>query len=227
MISNVNKQPQPELAQGGYGSGYSISNNYLNLNSHTITKNTTAINDNSTNVKEFSIYRPDIDFSIDYEPVVDKQRLINNNLSDDTKDLKTNITNNNNNSKNNNIIHLNQTKPHFLVKENGRILVTPIANYDLNNLHNYSKVPESRMFSNDRNNNKDNTIVSDKDQVKKEMMEDEDDEIDDNNNPSVKIEAVEEKTPDHHARRPMNAFLIFCKRHRALVREKYPNLENR
>lgn len=33
--------------------------------------------------------------------------------------------------------------------------------------------------------------------------------------------------PDHHARRPMNAFLIFCKRHRAIVREKYPNLENR
>lgn len=37
----------------------------------------------------------------------------------------------------------------------------------------------------------------------------------------------EKNTPDHHARRPMNAFLIFCKRHRAIVREKYPNLENR
>lgn len=37
----------------------------------------------------------------------------------------------------------------------------------------------------------------------------------------------EKLTPDHHARRPMNAFLIFCKRHRAIVREKYPNLENR
>lgn len=34
-------------------------------------------------------------------------------------------------------------------------------------------------------------------------------------------------TPDHHARRPMNAFLIFCKRHRGIVRERYPNLENR
>lgn len=33
--------------------------------------------------------------------------------------------------------------------------------------------------------------------------------------------------PDHHARRPMNAFLIFCKRHRAIVRDKYKNLENR
>ena len=29
------------------------------------------------------------------------------------------------------------------------------------------------------------------------------------------------------ARRPMNAFLIFCKRHRALVREKNPHLDNR
>lgn len=33
--------------------------------------------------------------------------------------------------------------------------------------------------------------------------------------------------PSHHARRPMNAFLIFCKRHRPIVRERYPHLENR
>lgn len=37
----------------------------------------------------------------------------------------------------------------------------------------------------------------------------------------------DDKAPDHHARRPMNAFLIFCKRHRGIVREQYPNLENR
>lgn len=37
----------------------------------------------------------------------------------------------------------------------------------------------------------------------------------------------EKVTQDHHARRPMNAFLIFCKRHRNIVRERYPNLENR
>ncbi|KAM3958771.1 uncharacterized protein ACR2FA_004405 [Aphomia sociella] len=36
-----------------------------------------------------------------------------------------------------------------------------------------------------------------------------------------------EGEPAHHARRPMNAFLIFCKRHRSVVRDKYPNLENR
>jgi hypothetical protein len=28
-------------------------------------------------------------------------------------------------------------------------------------------------------------------------------------------------------KRPMNAFLIFCKRHRSVVRQKYPHLENR
>lgn len=28
-------------------------------------------------------------------------------------------------------------------------------------------------------------------------------------------------------RRPMNAFFIFCKRHRDIVRERYPHLENR
>lgn len=33
--------------------------------------------------------------------------------------------------------------------------------------------------------------------------------------------------PAHHARRPMNAFLIFCKRHRGVVRNQFPNLENR
>ncbi|KAH8304573.1 hypothetical protein KR059_012340 [Drosophila kikkawai] len=33
--------------------------------------------------------------------------------------------------------------------------------------------------------------------------------------------------PEHHARRPMNAFLIFCKRHRAIVKERYKTLENR
>lgn len=33
--------------------------------------------------------------------------------------------------------------------------------------------------------------------------------------------------PEHHARRPMNAFLIFCKRHRCIVKDKYKNYENR
>jgi hypothetical protein len=40
-------------------------------------------------------------------------------------------------------------------------------------------------------------------------------------------EKEEETSPSHHARRPMNAFLIFCKKHRPIVREKFPSLENR
>lgn len=48
-----------------------------------------------------------------------------------------------------------------------------------------------------------------------------------NNDFSNKKENDVAVTPPHHARRPMNAFLIFCKRHRAVVREKFPTLENR
>ncbi|XP_051161152.1 putative uncharacterized protein DDB_G0274435 [Leptopilina boulardi] len=40
-------------------------------------------------------------------------------------------------------------------------------------------------------------------------------------------EQQESREPAHHARRPMNAFLIFCKRHRGSVRTGFPHLENR
>ncbi|XP_033208934.1 HMG box transcription factor BBX [Belonocnema kinseyi] len=40
-------------------------------------------------------------------------------------------------------------------------------------------------------------------------------------------EQRELREPAHHARRPMNAFLIFCKRHRGSVRSGFPHLENR
>ena len=33
--------------------------------------------------------------------------------------------------------------------------------------------------------------------------------------------------PPPGPKKPMNAFFLFCKRHRALVKEMYPNLENR
>lgn len=39
--------------------------------------------------------------------------------------------------------------------------------------------------------------------------------------------SAKDESPSHHARRPPNAFLIFCKKHRSIVREKFPNLENR
>ncbi|XP_018052236.1 PREDICTED: HMG box transcription factor BBX isoform X2 [Atta colombica] len=43
----------------------------------------------------------------------------------------------------------------------------------------------------------------------------------------VGAESREAREPAHHARRPMNAFLIFCKRHRGSVRSGFPHLENR
>ncbi|XP_030377917.1 uncharacterized protein LOC115626652 [Scaptodrosophila lebanonensis] len=47
------------------------------------------------------------------------------------------------------------------------------------------------------------------------------------NGPNATTGADNEMRPEHHARRPMNAFLIFCKRHRAIVKERYKSLENR
>ncbi|KAM8898265.1 HMG box transcription factor BBX isoform 2-T5 [Spinachia spinachia] len=38
---------------------------------------------------------------------------------------------------------------------------------------------------------------------------------------------VEEDASEQRARRPMNAFLLFCKRHRSLVRQEHPRLDNR
>ncbi|XP_036975343.1 HMG box transcription factor BBX isoform X8 [Acanthopagrus latus] len=38
---------------------------------------------------------------------------------------------------------------------------------------------------------------------------------------------VEEDSNEQRARRPMNAFLLFCKRHRSLVRQEHPRLDNR
>ncbi|KAJ8964183.1 hypothetical protein NQ317_012324 [Molorchus minor] len=41
------------------------------------------------------------------------------------------------------------------------------------------------------------------------------------------VQNDKEESPSHHARRPPNAFLIFCKKHRPIVRDRFPNLENR
>ncbi|XP_054014142.1 HMG box transcription factor BBX isoform X1 [Hylaeus anthracinus] len=46
-------------------------------------------------------------------------------------------------------------------------------------------------------------------------------------NEQQRKEPQELREPAHHARRPMNAFLIFCKRHRGSVRSGFPHLENR
>lgn len=69
--------------------------------------------------------------------------------------------------------------------------------------------------------NNNNVILSDKEDVIPEEPK---------SSPSPTFEVTEKETansPPHHARRPMNAFLIFCKKHRPIVRKKYPSLENR
>lgn len=38
---------------------------------------------------------------------------------------------------------------------------------------------------------------------------------------------VDDDSTEQRARRPMNAFLLFCKRHRSLVRQEHPRLDNR
>ncbi|XP_074452686.1 HMG box transcription factor BBX isoform X2 [Larus michahellis] len=40
-------------------------------------------------------------------------------------------------------------------------------------------------------------------------------------------ETEDDESSEQRARRPMNAFLLFCKRHRALVRKEHPRLDNR
>ncbi|XP_054019176.1 HMG box transcription factor BBX isoform X3 [Dryobates pubescens] len=40
-------------------------------------------------------------------------------------------------------------------------------------------------------------------------------------------ETEDEESSEQRARRPMNAFLLFCKRHRSLVRKEHPRLDNR
>ncbi|XP_075291574.1 HMG box transcription factor BBX isoform X4 [Opisthocomus hoazin] len=40
-------------------------------------------------------------------------------------------------------------------------------------------------------------------------------------------ETEDDESSEQRARRPMNAFLLFCKRHRSLVRKEHPRLDNR
>lgn len=110
-----------------------------------------------------------------------------------------------------------------------------IIQRNINDIHSYSQLSSVQKIQNN-------------DELHREYSDEEDDEEDDEDDDDVlkidetvpvtkildnncdKIDVkidVKKGTPDHHARRPMNAFLIFCKRHRAIVKDKYPNLENR
>lgn len=76
-------------------------------------------------------------------------------------------------------------------------------------------------WSNETNSNNNNYSASD---VEENNMREQKSSL------SSNVETPEKETvtsPSHHARRPMNAFLIFCKKHRPIVRKKYPALENR
>lgn len=81
----------------------------------------------------------------------------------------------------------------------------------------------SQHNNNNNNNNNDNQV---------DLRSEEDDKYIDvaTNDVNIVISPTpdnESTSPSHHARRPMNAFLIFCKKHRPIVRRKFPSLENR
>lgn len=121
-------------------------------------------------------------------------------------------------------------------------------NYNRNTNIIYNNINNNSIKTNNNHNNgyltsssdelkEDNIDVNDNDHDDDYVVHDEDEEekeIDDKNDIVVCGEDVDEdvnedanETPEHHARRPMNAFLVFCKRHRAIVRAKYPTHENR
>ncbi len=185
MLSNMNQQAVDGL-----------NSSILYYNSHA-TKNDS---------KEFSIYRPDVDFSLNYEPINGQSERAATRLVNDAKETADVVVNGHNRA----------------------VMTSYTDHYYPSIVHNYSKVPESMILeveSSDRNNNNNNNRNITNGRVSTTTSEDGDDgNRDDNNNASNKLD---DKKPEHHVRRPMNAFLIFCKRHRALVREKYPNLENR
>ncbi|XP_033833847.1 HMG box transcription factor BBX isoform X2 [Periophthalmus magnuspinnatus] len=63
--------------------------------------------------------------------------------------------------------------------------------------------------------------------------EDEDDEEEQEKDQGSQVQSgpgpaeVDDDPSEQRARRPMNAFLLFCKRHRSLVRQEHPRLDNR
>uniref|UniRef100_A0A336K7M1 CSON012288 protein n=1 Tax=Culicoides sonorensis TaxID=179676 RepID=A0A336K7M1_CULSO len=162
--------------------------------------------------------------------------LVSNNINNNNNHTKI-INNNTINSSSSNQKYQHPTTNNFklscpdISSDNQTSLIS-----DLNNLHNYSKSPnaiENKPNSVQNKSHHDKKITNN---VKVELeksfhhndMDDDDDEDDDVH---MKSEdnggGLDDKLPDHHARRPMNAFLIFCKRHRSIVRDRHPNLENR
>lgn len=210
MLSNMNQQPSTTMDK--------LSTSILYFNSHP-TKNDS---------KEFSIYRPDVDFSLNYEPINAQSDCTSKRLVNDAKEIVVTSTAAATATASSTVEIQQKGSAEVVVNGHNRAVMTSFSNHYPSIVHNYSKVPESMMTempNSDRNNNNNNISNSSNSRESTATSDDgEEGNRDDNNNASNK---PDDKKPEHHVRRPMNAFLIFCKRHRALVREKYPNLENR
>lgn len=210
MLSNMNQQPSTTMDK--------LSTSILYFNSHP-TKNDS---------KEFSIYRPDVDFSLNYEPINAQSDCTSTRLVNDAKEIVVTSTAAAAATASSTVEIQQKGSAEVVVNGHNRAVMTSFSNHYPSIVHNYSKVPESMMTempNSDRNNNNNNISNSSNSRESTATSDDgEEGNRDDNNNASNK---PDDKKPEHHVRRPMNAFLIFCKRHRALVREKYPNLENR
>lgn len=206
-------------------------NNNNNLNLHNNNNNDSQQHNFTLKVEpqDFSIYNKNIDYS-EYDnnstlsetdaTVAPLQRPMNNKVKISTTTtiptatMSTKDNKYNNNSFNKNL-DSNDNGENYVVD---KIYIMNGKDH-LKDIHNYSKLPEESIKEEIPDLGKNS-----EDQLNDESL----DEYEDCNEEEKMISNLEGKLPpDHHARRPMNAFLIFCKRHRAIVREKYPNLENR
>lgn len=236
MISNncnITDTPPRNFEKVDAKDKYVKENNNNNLNLHNKNNNDSQQHNITVRVdpQDFSIYNKNIDYS-EYDnstlsetdaTVAPLQRPMNDKVKispTTTKPTATRITKDNKYSTNS----FNKNMDSNEDNDNGEDYVVDkiyIMNgkEHLKNIHNYSKLPEESI----------NDEIPDREKNAEDQLNDESlDEYEDCNEEEKLISNLEDKLPpDHHARRPMNAFLIFCKRHRAIVREKYPNLENR
>ncbi len=237
MISNVNIQQNFNVVEHSVENGNQDAKRVCdNYNSQPVS---TPISSNSTNEVNVNHVIGDNGFTI-YERSIDYHTNIgsDHNMTT-TKDSST-------------LLVTSQIEPNLLLKNvnnNNHHVTSTAAAREIENVHNYSKnlySTNSTSYSRrlmDKNSNRNYTDYDDDDE---DDEDDDDDEVEENGavplsvggkdivsqNEDIpmakgKTDDDDKSTPDHHARRPMNAFLIFCKRHRAIVREKYPNLENR
>lgn len=230
MISNVNIQQNFNVVDHSIEHGNQDTKSvYENYNSQPVsTLISTPINETNvihvTGDNGFSIYERSIDYHTNFSS--------DHNVTT-TKDTST-------------LLVTSQMEPNLLLKNvnnNNHVTSAAAAAREIENVHNYSKnlystnsTSYSRLMENnsirsyDYDEEEEDDEDDDIEENRSALMNDEKDKVSQNDDVPIakgKNDDDEKSTPDHHARRPMNAFLIFCKRHRAIVREKYPNLENR